>query len=610
MIKIKQNPQRKHRNCNYIILYADGQSLKKKQGCFQSTSLFFYIKIYLKPMDPKGEKVMRKKFISLILALTMAGALVTGCSGGSDDAAGTSAEKSGSSQSDSSDTLRISQSSGGVIDPGTGVDSASCIAYVNMYDSLVYPDMDNNPTPSLADSWEASEDGLTWTFKLKQGVKFHDGSDLKASDVVFSMNRLLTMGEGFAYLFSGYVDSCEAPADGTVVFHLKQSFAPFLSILPRLYILNEDLIMDNLEDGSYGELGDYGKAFLAENDAGSGAYHLTEMKTQDRICMSKFDDYFQKWDEKAPKNVEIVMNTETATVRTMMNSKELQISDQWQTNEAYEALDKIDGVNIGSFTNGQMLYLMLNTKKEPTDDVHVRRALAYLIDYDQVCETLFPGYKKASSVVPQGVLGYTDEGFEYKYDLKKAESELKESKYYKELTAGNLEVEVEWISDVPDEEKLALLIQSTASQIGLKIKVTKVPWATHVDKCGSVDTTPNAATCFISSDYPEAGALLYQRFHSDTAGTWQQTEWLQDQAVDDMITKALTTLDDENREASYAEIQKKAAEECWGIAVAEQVEKHAYYDNIEIPVIERAAEGKPVALSLGYNYLFRDFRMN
>ena len=67
-------------------------------------------------------------------------------------------------------------------------------------------------------------------------------------------------------------------------------------------------------------------------------------------------------------------------------------------------------------------------------------------------------------------------------------------------------------ADVPDEEKLALLLQATASALGVTINVTKVPWATHVDNCGSVETTPNASTCFVSGDYPEAGSTLYQRF--------------------------------------------------------------------------------------------------
>ena len=76
------------------------------------------------------------------------------------------------------------------------------------------------------------------------------------------------------------------------------------------------------------------------------------------------------------------------------------------------------------------------------------------------------------------------------------------------------------------------------------------------------------------------------------AGTWQQTEWLQSEEVDQAIVAAPTTLDDGERAAAYAKIQKQAAEECWGIAVAEQVEEHAYCDNIEIPAVTRAAAGE------------------
>lgn len=551
---------------------------------------------------------MKKRLISVLLILSMTCTFAFGCSGKSDSSQTESSTKTATTSTNSK-KLTISQSSGGVIDPDTAVDCTSCIAFVNMYDSLVYPDLDNKPQSLLADSWETSEDGLTWTFKLKQGVKFHDGSELTASDVVYSMERMLTLGEGYAYLFSNYVDSTEAIDDYTVAFHLKEPFAPFLSILSRLYILNADLVKANYESGSYGENGDYGKAYLAEHDAGSGAYYLEELKTQNSIDMKKFDDYFQEWDEKAPEEVEIVMNTETATVRTMMNNGELQISDQWQTNEAYDALGKIDGVKVGKFSSGQILYLQLNTKKEPTDDVHVRRALAYMIDYDQVCKTLFPGYSKVKSVVPKEALGYSEDGYDYSYNLKKAKAELKQSKYYEDLTSGKKEIEVEWISDVPDEEKLALLLQSTASELGINIKVTKVPWATHVENCGSVDTTPNVSTCFISSDYAEAGAMLYQRFDSDTAGTWQQTEWLQNADLDSEIKAALGDMNEETRKEKYAAIQKEAAEECWGIAVAEQAEKHAYYENVSIPAIEREEEGKTVSLALGYNYLFKDYRI-
>ena len=104
--------------------------------------------------------------------------------------------------------------------------------------------------------------------------------------------------------------------------------------------------------------------------------------------------------------------------------------------------------------------------------------------------------------------------------------------------------------------------------------------------------------------------MLYQRFDSDTAGTWQQTEWLQDTALDEEIVKSLTTIDDDERIALYEDIQKQALENCWGIPVAEQAEKHAYYDYVGFPAMERAAAGQSVCTTMGYNFLFRTFTVN
>ena len=332
---------------------------------------------------------MKKKILSVMLIAAMAVSFAAGCGSRGGDAAETAPGTAPAGEG----VLRISQSSGGALDPAVGSDCASSIAYVNLYDALTYTDLNNESQPQLAEKWDMSEDGSVWTFHLRKDAKFHDGSGVLASDVVFSANRLLTMGEGFAYMFGDYVDTVESPDYYTVVFRLKEPFAPFISIVPRIYVLNEDLVMEHIEDGKYGEYGDYGKAYLAEHDAGSGAYELASVETGSSFTMTQFADYYEEWDESAPKSVEVIMNTEAATVRTMMNNGELQISDQWQSNEAYEALAKIDGVEVCSYTNGQLLYLMMNTKKAPTDDAHVRRAIGYMLDYEQICTALFPGYK-------------------------------------------------------------------------------------------------------------------------------------------------------------------------------------------------------------------------
>lgn len=548
---------------------------------------------------------MKKKILSVMLIAAMAVSFAAGCGSRGGDAAETAPGTAPAGEG----VLRISQSSGGALDPAVGSDCASSIAYVNLYDALAYTDLNNESQPQLAEKWDMSEDGSVWTFHLRKDAKFHDGSGVLASDVVFSANRLLTMGEGFAYMFGDYVDTVEAPDDYTVVFRLKEPFAPFISIVPRIYVLNEELVMEHIEDGQYGEYGDYGKAYLAEHDAGSGAYELASVETGSSFTMTQFADYYEEWDESAPKSVEVIMNTEAATVRTMMNNGELQISDQWQSNEAYEALEKIDGVEVCSYTNGQLLYLMMNTKKAPTDDAHVRRAIGYMLDYEQICTALFPGYKIPTSNVSSNVFGYSTDGFDYTFDLEKAEEELKQSVYYDQLKSGELHIEAEWCSDVPDEEKIALLLQATAAQLGIKVDVIKVPWATFIDNCGSVDTTPNTGVCFVQGDYAEAGAYLFQRYSSNTAGTWQQCEWLEDAELDAEIAEALTTVDRDKRAEKYAAIQKQAAEECWGITVAEQAEKHAYYSNIEIPCVKNSESGGSVALPLGYNYMFKDYRI-
>ena len=200
----------------------------------------------------------------------------------------------------------------------------------------------------MAERWEVSEDGLTYTFYLKKGIKFHNGDELTASDVAFSMNRLLTIGEGYAYLFADSMGSVETPDDYTVVFHLKKTFGPFVSALVRLPILNEEQVMANKQDGPYGEFGDYGKAWLVSNDAGSGAYKAKELVQQDYFLAEKNDDWFVGWsNEYAPDGFKMMAITEASTVRTMVANKELDVTDQWQSTETLAALEKMDGVPPG-----------------------------------------------------------------------------------------------------------------------------------------------------------------------------------------------------------------------------------------------------------------------
>ncbi|KUK10033.1 MAG: Extracellular solute-binding protein family 5 [Clostridia bacterium 41_269] len=545
-----------------------------------------------------GRLVKQKKLASVLIMLLFTAVILAGCGGGEQEGSSSGREK----------IIRISEANVPNIDPGVGSDYASSIALANIYDTLVFPDHNGDVKPWVATEWEISSDGLTWTFKLRKGVKFHNGDELTADDVVFSMKRMLTMGEGFAYLFTEVVDDVKALDDYTVQFKLKKPFGPFLQTLVRLYILNKDQVVANLADGPYGEMGDYGKAWLINNDAGSGPYMVKELKKQEYLYAVKFEDYWGGWDKDAPEAFKIIGTTSPSTIRTLMTRRELEITDQWQTKEALEALDKIEGVDINAAFTGTILNIMLNTKKAPTDDVHFRRALTYLFDYDTAVNNLFPGCKKTVGPISESLPGCSKDLKPFDQNLQKAKEELAKSKY-----AGSLDkypVELAWIAEVPDEEKIALMLQSNAQELGIKVDVVKVPWLSFVDQIAKPESTPNASLVFVSPHYGEAGSILETRYHSKSTGTWEQCEWLQNKEIDALIEDALGTIDFEERLAKYDVIQKKIVDLAPTIWAFDQAEKRAYQaDYIVWPAAERIKKGEPVTPVMGYMYYFHDFKV-
>jgi peptide/nickel transport system substrate-binding protein len=264
-----------------------------------------------------------------------------------------------------------------------------------------------------------------------------------------------------------------------------------------------------------------------------------------------------------------------------MENKQLEISDQWQSFEAYEALGKISGVEIDPLPSLTSFYYMINTKKPPTDDVHCRKAMAYAFDYDAAVGLEWPGTKQMVGPVPAIVAGHDPNVLVYKRDLDKAKAELAQCKYANELDKHP--VDVNWVAEVPDEEKWALLFQSNMADIGMKVDVVKVPWLSLVENTSKLETSPSIATIYVSADLPEAGLMLKQRYHSSTTGTWQQNEWLQDKQLDAEIDDSLATIKDEERFAKYYKIQEQLVDIAPSIWIYDQVEKHARRDCVDWP---------------------------
>jgi len=552
-----------------------------------------------------------KRLFTPLLLLALSITLLVGCGGGNVESDAASQEET-TPASSAEKIVRASVSGTPIIDPARGLYVSSSQALVNLYDSLVFPAPgDADPLPWLAVSWDISEDNMEYTFHLRQGVKFHNGDELKAADVVFSLNRFLAIGEGYSYLFSDVVKSAEAIDDYTVKFTLQRSFGPFIKILPRLYILNEDQVMANIKvDGTYGDYGDYGKDWLITHDAGSGPYVCQELVQQGYLYATKFNDWWGGgWKTNSPDAFKLIDNTEAATVRTMMASQELEITDMWQSSENLASMDNLDGVDIAMYSALANQVMFFNTKLAPTDDEYFRKALACLFDYDMIVANIFPGSPRSTGPVPVYVAGHINTNTQYDYDLEKAKEYLAQSQYVNDL--ANYPVELLCNSDVADHEKVALAVQAAAKEVGITVEITKAPWISLIERLSTMETTPNLVSININTQYNEAGSTMETLYGSKTMGTFENATWLQNQELDASIADALATTDQTERYAKYATIQNHIAEDlCPAAWLGDTLDRVAYQSTyLSWPVAEAGKDGNYVSNLYGYHYYFHDMEI-
>lgn len=546
---------------------------------------------------------MKQRVITFLIVAVL---ILSGCSSGGSPGTTQPDDGSESAAPVSGDRIvRIAESGAPTLDPAVGSDSTSVEAFVNIYDTLVFPSNNGEPVGCVAENWESSEDGLEWTFHIRQGIKFHSGNELKAADVAFSLNRLIQIGEGYAYLFSSRVASAEATDDYTLKVTLSTTYGPFLSTLCRVYILEEAQVMENIVDGPYGEYGDYGKEWLLTNDAGSGPYMTESVAVQESYKAVRFNDYWGGFEGDAPDGFEIINQSETATIRSMMANKEIEITDSWQTESAINALDDMDGIDVNTYMTGHLMYMMLNNQGAPTDDIHFRKALSYCLDYESVT-SLFPGSELANGPVSSVLVGWDDSLPYMEQDMEKAREELALSQYADDLDA--YPVTLYWVSEVPDEEKIALLLQSNAAELGITVDVKSVPWTGFVDLVSTVEDTPNITIVHVDPYYDEAGSVLESKYHSGSTGTWEQAEWLCNDEIDAMIEDAIATIDYDERMDKYSEIQTKLVDLAPSVFLFDAAAKRAYQDYILWPAAEAHKSGASFTSAAGYDMYFRDFQ--
>ncbi len=450
--------------------------------------------------------------------------------------------------------LRLDEVAVGELDPAKASDYADTILMFNVYDTLVIP-RQGGPglVPHLAASWEG--EGTSYTFKMRDDVQFQSGNPLRAEDVVFSFERMQTIAQGLSFLFVS-VDSVEVVDGNSVKFTLAEPYAPFISSLVRLPIVDKKLVMENLGEGD-GEMGDWGQAFLSSNGAGTGAYIVTSHNPQEETVMVKNPNYFLGIGEDAPDTVRLRYGLEAATVRTLMAQGEHDITSQWLPPEVMRALVE-DGNQFLTEGGTGAFYFKLNTQKPPLDDVNCRMALANAFDYESVLKLIAITDEVSSGTgstgaIPVGMFGSNPAGNEQQRDLDAASQNLADCAY----DPNEFEIEITWIAEVPLEERLALLFQANLSEIGIKSTITKVPWALFSSSVNDPVNTPHVSQIFVTAVTGDPDTLLYGMYHSTKAGSWQSPEHLNDAEVDRLLDLGRTGASDEAREEAYSALNDR-----------------------------------------------------
>ncbi|TDL31487.1 ABC transporter substrate-binding protein [Jeotgalibacillus sp. S-D1] len=507
---------------------------------------------------------MNKKawLLFFILLLTVSTALF-GCSSDNGGGAGEGENNEGG---DAQDTLVFGRGGDSVgLDPITVTDGESFKVTKNIFETLVeFGREDTEINPGLAAEWEIAEDGLTYTFKLQEGVTFHDGEPLNAEAVVYNFDRWAQGTEDKFYyyksMFGGFgddeghvIESVTATDDMTVEFKLKRPQAPFL----------KNLAMSPFGIGSPKAIDEMGDEGFNETPVGTGPFKFVEWKRNERIVIEKYEDY---WQEGLPKLNQVIFRSipENSARLNALTSGEIDLADGVNPSDSTQIEDNAElqlferpSMNVG--------YLGLTTTREPFDDPKVRQAMNYAIDRQAIVDAFFEGRAEvAKNPMPSVIAGYNDDIEGYEYDPEKAKELLKEAG----LEDG-FEMDL-WAMPVPrpympDGQKVAEAIQNNLSAVGITAEIVTYEWATYLDKArlGEAD----AFLLGWTGDNGDADNFLYVLLDQDNIGSNNYT-YYENQEVHDLLIEAQSEVDEEKRNQIYMEAQEMIHEDAPWVPLA------------------------------------------
>ncbi|SCX26466.1 ABC transporter substrate-binding protein [Agrobacterium rosae] len=479
------------------------------------------------------------------------------------------------------------------LDPGEAFEITTAEVTGNTYSKLVSIDIADTSKVKgdLAESWTTSDDGLTYTFKLKQGLKFASGNPLTAEDVAFSIERAVKLDKSPAFLLTQFglkgdnvTEKAKATDANTFVLTVDKPYAPsfVLNVLTATVasVVDKKLVMEKAKavtpSADYKYDSDFGNEFLKTGYAGSGPYKILGWKANEAVILEANPNYYGE----KPKLKRVVYRhmKESSGQRLALENGDIDVARNLEPGDM-DAVSKKDGFTVISAPKGTVYYLGLNQKNEYLKKPEVVEAFKYLIDYEGIGATIIKGIGEVhQTFLPKGQLGALDEN-PFKLDVAKAKELLAKAGLKDGFTVSMDVRNTQPVTGIAEN------MQQTLAQAGIKLEIipgdgkqtlTKYRARQHdiyIGDWGSdyFDPNSNAETFTINYDNSDAGKnkTLAWRNAWDVPELTKQTQ------------AALLEKDNAKRAAMYQDLQKKVLESGPFVVIEQKTEIAGFSNKVK-----------------------------
>lgn len=426
-----------------------------------------------------------------------------------------------------------------------------------IYESLLRYGADLKPLPGLAQSWEVSPDGLTYTFRLFPGITFHDGKPMTAEDVVFTCTKVLTETHPRARATFNRLAKAEAPDPLTVVFTLKEPFAPFLGSFD---CTTAPIVPKHVYEGT-----DFRKNPANDQAIGTGPFKLKEWKRGSYVHLVRHDDYYRKGE---PYLDEIIYRVipDAASRALALEQGTVQLT-QWTDVEFFDvpkfkAMPNLTFTTTGYEFFAPHLWVDMNNRVAPMNDKRFRQAVMYAIDREALKNRVYFGLGKvATGPISSKTRFYDGNVKRYEFSVDKAKALLDEMGL--KPGTGGKRVEIKYIVPPYGEvwQRTAEFVRQSLARVGVEIVLVGTDMAGWAQSIGNWDYEMTTNLVYQFGDPALGVSRTYLSSNIRKGILFSNTEGYSNPAVDKLFDEAAVATDETKRQALYTEVQKILAED-------------------------------------------------